>query len=211
MQAFKLANSHSEKARLKEKCMSILARAEEIKKIEQWQPPLDHIGSAILSNEALRIPCSRRNLSTREEVILLEGSKLHGLIFPPWVAEPDENEFAASDGDIYVYAFSHRNRCITSNRYSDPSEINISKEHAHDSAGWRRPLELLERTFTEDAHQGTHATNKQPTMLASADIDLVQDVTADCSVVASLCAAVARPGGTYGKVGWLRHKVIIVC
>lgn len=37
-------------------------------------------------------------------------------------------------------------------------------------------------------------------MKAAADIDLVQDVTADCSVVASLCAAVARPGGTYGKV-----------
>jgi hypothetical protein len=44
-------------------------------------------------------------------------------------------------------------------------------------------------------------------MQAAADIDLVQDVTADCSVVASLCAAVARPGGTYGKVCSLADRL----
>jgi hypothetical protein len=49
----------------------------------------------------MRVPQSRRQLSTREEVILLEGSKLHGLIFPPWKSEPDEQEFAAK-GEIYT-------------------------------------------------------------------------------------------------------------
>lgn len=89
---------------------------------------------------------------------------------------------------------------IVSNCYRDPSEIKISKAHTYDSAGWRRPRELLERAPTHDAHRGADIVNEEPTMLALADIDLVQDVTADCSVVASLCAAVARPGSTYGKV-----------
>lgn len=39
-----------------------------------------------------------------------------------------------------------------------------------------------------------------PTMVADKSIDLVQDVTADCSVVASLCAAVARAGDGFEKV-----------
>jgi calpain-7 len=100
MKAIKLANSSSERARLKEKCMSVLARAEEIKKIEQWQPAMSNTGAVITPISG--VPQSRRQLSTREEVILLEGSKLHGLIFPPWRSEPDEQEFAASNGEVYT-------------------------------------------------------------------------------------------------------------
>jgi calpain-7 len=37
-------------------------------------------------------------------------------------------------------------------------------------------------------------------MLALKEIDLVQDVTADCSVVASLCAAISRSGHAREKV-----------
>jgi calpain-7 len=77
----------------------------------------------------------------------------------------------------------------------DPSKINISNTHADEPGDWRRPEDLL-----GDELQDASGTREQPTMKATADIDLVQDVTADCSVVASLCAAVARPGGTYGKV-----------
>jgi hypothetical protein len=40
-------------------------------------------------------------------------------------------------------------------------------------------------------------------MTASNEIDLVQDVTADCSVVASLCAVVARVGNGLEQVGVL--------
>lgn len=43
-------------------------------------------------------------------------------------------------------------------------------------------------------------TTIQPTMMARSNIDLVQDVTADCSLVASLCAAVARPGQEFERV-----------
>jgi hypothetical protein len=102
MKAIKLANNSSERARLKEKCMNILARAEEIKKIEQWQPGMSHTGPVITPSEISGMPQSRRQLSTREEVILLEGSKLHGLIFPPWKSEPDGQEFATPNGEIYT-------------------------------------------------------------------------------------------------------------
>lgn len=107
MKAIKLANSSSERARLKEKCLNILARAEEIKKIEQWQPAMSHIGAVITPSEISRVPQSRRQLSTREEVILLEGSKLHGLIFPPWNSEPDGQEFAAPKGEVYTCVSCH--------------------------------------------------------------------------------------------------------
>jgi hypothetical protein len=42
--------------------------------------------------------------------------------------------------------------------------------------------------------------NIKPNMIATNNVDLIQDVTADCSVVASLCAAVARPGREFEKV-----------
>jgi hypothetical protein len=47
----------------------------------------------------------------------------------------------------------------------------------------------------------------EPTMIASNSIDLVQDVTADCSVVASLCAAVARTDHGFEKVGLINFPV----
>ncbi|KFY04046.1 hypothetical protein O988_01034, partial [Pseudogymnoascus sp. VKM F-3808] len=178
MKAIKLANSSTERARLKEKCLNILAKAEEIKKIEQWKPQTGYPSTVRTPSELTRVPQSRRQLSTREEVILLEGSKLHGLIFPPWKSEPDEQEFAAK-GEVYI----------------DPSKINISNTHADAPGDWQRPRDLLGNEL-----QDASATPVEPTMQAAADIDLVQDVTADCSVVASLCAAVARPGGTYGKL-----------
>lgn len=106
MKAIKLANTQSERARLKEKCMTSLARAEEIKKAKQWPLPLTSL-------KPLRAPTSSRALSTHEQLILLEGSKLHGLRFPPWTREPNDDEFRLSDGRCYVYValphllFSH--------------------------------------------------------------------------------------------------------
>lgn len=42
--------------------------------------------------------------------------------------------------------------------------------------------------------------NNDILMNASKDIDLVQDITTDCSVVASLCAGTARAGKGHSKV-----------
>lgn len=52
----------------------------------------------------LQEPVSRRELSTREKIILLETSKLHGDIFPPWQTAPDPSEFDKTSGaGHYVY------------------------------------------------------------------------------------------------------------
>lgn len=92
MKAIKLASGESDRERLKLKCMKLLARAEEIKKIEDWsmsgcpreQPPTE---------EPLRAPLSTRTLSTREQMILLESSRLNGSIFPPWTFNPGDDLF----------------------------------------------------------------------------------------------------------------------
>ena len=52
----------------------------------------------------LQEPLSERELSTREKIILLESSKLHGEIFPPWKAAPDQAEFDLPPGiSQYMY------------------------------------------------------------------------------------------------------------
>lgn len=205
MKAIKLATTQSERGRLKQRCMSALARAEEIKKIKQWPPSVGNANLTVLSPQPLKAPYSSRGLSTREEVILLEGSKLHGLLFPPWNIEPSDAEFKDFDGHFYTYVSSCTCFFSASKSSRDLSEIPVSQAHTRDFAGWKRPTELLNGTFTADS-EDIHAIS-EPTMQASADIDLVQDVTADCSVVASLCAMVARPGGTFGRVGQLKIGV----
>ena len=45
--------------------------------------------------------------------------------------------------------------------------------------------------------------NAGPQMIASEKVDLVQDMTTDCSVVASLCAGTARAERGHARVGLL--------
>lgn len=86
MKITKLASSESEKARLRSKCKQILSRAEEIKQLTEWIPTPS-------KSFLLKAPISGREISKREEIILLEGSKLHGFIFPPWKSDPDASVF----------------------------------------------------------------------------------------------------------------------
>ena len=81
--------------------------------------------------------------------------------------------------------------------FSNSAEISMSKEHLKDFAGWQRPIELVKNRYLDNPQQSSVSA---PTMLPSRAIDLVQDVTADCSVVASLCAALARPSSSYVDV-----------
>jgi calpain-7 len=95
MKGIKLASSDHERARLRDKCKELLARAEEIKKLESWPPP-----KSVATILNLKVPISQRAVSRSEEIILLEGSKLHGFIFPPWTAEPEDKMF--DEGGIYT-------------------------------------------------------------------------------------------------------------
>jgi hypothetical protein len=86
MNVVKLTSDVSEKSRLRNECTRLLSRAEEIKRATQWPPP---IANGIL----LKVPLSTREITTREQIILLEGSKLHGFVFPPWKSEPEDGVF----------------------------------------------------------------------------------------------------------------------
>jgi calpain-7 len=102
MKATKLASSDHERAKLRSKCKMLLSRAEEIKQSVNWVPSA---GSGV----TLKAPLSERLITTREEVILLEGSKLHGFLFPPWQSDPDESVFETTDaGVLYTYVRAHR-------------------------------------------------------------------------------------------------------
>ncbi|KAF7937634.1 uncharacterized protein EAE98_001948 [Botrytis deweyae] len=160
---------NAEKARINRKCKALMLKAEEIKKSSTW--PIKP------ASIFLKAPVSERTLSKHEEIILLEGSRLHGFIFPRWTSEPDDTIFEAS-------------------LYTDSSELKLSEDQIETFAGWKRPHERddVPSQMLKDVE------NTDILMNASKDIDLVQDITTDCSVVASLCAGTARAGKGHSKV-----------
>jgi calpain-7 len=72
---------------------------------------------------------------------------------------------------------------IESNVDSEPADLNLADAQKQIFGGWKRP---------SDAGNGT--------LMAADDVDLVQDITTDCSVVASLCAGTARAMKGHGTV-----------
>lgn len=81
--------------------------------------------------------------------------------------------------------------------YSDTSRFRFSLAQQKVFGGWKRPRDALSR-YRADSSNGPPL---EPTMVATASIDLVQDITTDCSVVASLCALVARGHEGLQQVG----------
>lgn len=97
MKALRLATVQKDKQSLDAKCKEWLNRAERIKEATDWQ------SAARGQARASRSLVSTRKLTTREEIILLEGAKLHGFIFPPWTRAPDPSEFVQGDAPfMYV-------------------------------------------------------------------------------------------------------------
>lgn len=64
-------------------------------------------------------------------------------------------------------------------RISDASDFSFSKKQNEVFDGWKRPTEIFNDSGPELFEN---------IMVARTDCDLVQDITTDCSVVASLCA-----------------------
>lgn len=118
----------------------------------------------------LKEPISEgRELTTREKIIILEASKLHGSRFLPWTSPPTSSDFEQLSGQPY---------------FIDNVEFPLSAVQLEVFDAWRRPRELLGQFHSTSAWY--------PTTLAHCRVDLVQDITTDCSVVASLCAVTAR-------------------
>ncbi|KAI1742137.1 PALB protein [Xylaria scruposa] len=119
----------------------------------------------------LKLPRQTRQIPTAEKNILYRNSRLHGNTFPPWESDPDPAYFR---GDVY----------------SDPSSFTLSPRQEAIFSGWKRPTELIKDASRDDAGSDNRVVE------AADDYDLVQDITTDCSVVASLCASMKhlRPG-----------------
>ena len=61
----------------------------------------------------LKEPISHRTLSTREQIILLESSKVHGFVFPPWKSAPTSSEFESKLGMApFLYVSCSRSMVI---------------------------------------------------------------------------------------------------
>ena len=97
MRALRLA-SPDEKKHLDPKCKELLSRAEAIKAATNWQSVAQQ-----KTTSTLRPPKSTRKLTTREEIIILEGSKLNGFVFPPSSSPPAPTEFVTYDDSHFTY------------------------------------------------------------------------------------------------------------
>ncbi|KAM4055400.1 calpain family cysteine protease [Hirsutella rhossiliensis] len=101
--------------------------------------------------------------------ILVRASRLHGNDFPPWTAEPHDAEFELRPG---------------ADLYTDAATFTLSATQADNFAAWTRPAKLF------GLDPGRDKTKDEDVMMQLSDCcDLVQDITTDCSVVASLSAA----------------------
>ncbi|KAM0349277.1 hypothetical protein ACHAPU_003686 [Fusarium lateritium] len=135
MRAAGEAANKKDATRLRLKCQQLIAQAEKLKA------------------ELTRIPS-----------ILLQTSRLHDNIFPPWSNEPSNRDFQLLPGE---------------EPFTDNATFTLSPRQAATFGGWKRPRDL---------HPGTEMDD-EAFMNSSSGCDLVQDVTTDCSVVASLCAS----------------------
>ncbi|KAK0630550.1 hypothetical protein B0T17DRAFT_616191 [Bombardia bombarda] len=165
MQAARKAATAAERTRLSRKCREVIELGERLKANAQ----------AASATSRPPVPESTRPLATSEKAILLRSSRLHGNIFPPWESAPDSAVFSQTGAGADAYI--------------DPSHFSLSAEQQAIFAGWRRPAEIF--PTTEDADTKDDASRF---MTPASEIDLAQDLATDCSVVASLCAAVRHFG-----------------
>lgn len=92
------------KRQLNHECQQLLQKAEKIKAgpAKAKAAAADGRQKRMVTN--LTEPSPTRRLSTREQIILLKGSKLYGGIFPPWNSAPSAKEFELlSCGSFYTY------------------------------------------------------------------------------------------------------------
>ncbi len=196
MEELKLAEDESKRALLARECRDLLDKAEQLKVASTLQSSGENVGRVLKSKK----PRARRALTTREKIILLEGSRLHGFVFPPWTSSPSPSEFELKAGES-LYQYVHKSLMWfffhISNSHRDNPELLLSLVQRAIFDGWKRPAQAFPLPCLQ---QPALFSNSNPNMMGEGKIDLVQDVTADCSVVASLCAITARAERGHSKV-----------
>jgi hypothetical protein len=173
-QALRVTENGQDKKRLQTKVKALLAQAERLRAAQDGAPAL---------KKQLVAPTSTRKLTTRENIILLEGAKLNGFIFRPWSSAPAPEEFSLREGEPM---------------FTDSMTLPLSAEQHESFDGWKRPREALPSVYTD---AGVGPSERQATVMhLPVAMDLVQDMTSDCSVVASLCALTSRVQRGFPKV-----------
>lgn len=169
LKAMRLSKDPGEKQRLKAQFEQRLRDAEDIKRSDRDTPTVDAAPGASPRNKSviLQEPLSSRTLLKGEQILLLKASFLNGNKFSPWTERPSAMDFQLQDGETL---------------HIDDMKFSLSPYQQKVFAGWERP---------NVAFAGT-GFQVEPMMDHVNPIDLVQDASTDCSVVASLCAGVAR-------------------
>ena len=167
MKALKISDTPTDKQRLDLRTKACVKRAEKLKALRS--------DDLLIKKSESRVehPASTRRLTTRENIILLEGSKLNGTIFKPWQAEPADEEFKLVNGELW----------------KDNFDFSLSETQLKHFAGWKRPHEALSIVHIEEAGK---VLPNEATMEKLGHWDMVQDTAPDCSVIASFCVGVAR-------------------
>ncbi|KAL8796613.1 MAG: hypothetical protein Q9195_001003 [Heterodermia aff. obscurata] len=188
MRALNLTPDEACKERIDRKCRALLDVAERIKNSGRrtadgsQSTKRSSVPSTLKSGMRLKEPRSSRQLTTREQIIVLEGSKLHGAVFPPWKSPPEASEFELQKEEL---------------KYFDDFEFQFSDLQLEVFDGWLRPNEIISRSNLVSPQEDR---NLRLARALPARVDLVQDLTADCSVVASLCAGTARSERGHPKI-----------
>ncbi|KAM0471640.1 hypothetical protein ACHAPX_009297 [Trichoderma viride] len=113
---------------------------------------------------------------------LLQGaSRLHGNFYPPWSEDPLGAEFQLGP-DLKPFI--------------DDTVFPLSEDQEANFLAWHRPHELF-GPFSADQDDSL--------MTQSTRLDLVQDITTDCSVVASLSAAAKIWTGKHAVLSTIMH------
>jgi hypothetical protein len=185
-QALRLADNAKDKKRLDAKVNGLLAQAERLKQGHDANPPITK--TARKTN--LQEPVSTRKLTTRENIILLEGGKLNGCKFKPWTNPPTPDEFSCRDDEA---------------PFTDSCSLPLSAAQLESFDGWKRPRQALPSVYSHAGDQ--EVRDEAAVMHLPVAMDLVQDMTSDCSVVASLCALTSRTERGFPKVGLVQAVV----
>ncbi|SMR63707.1 unnamed protein product [Zymoseptoria tritici ST99CH_3D1] len=177
MKALSLVTDPDEKRKYSARVKQYMHDAERIKNGEDWTAVISP-GKANAPDSGkvrlLKEPRNSRKLPTKEQIILLKAGFLNGVKFPLWTNAPDQSEFERAPGeDLFL---------------DEASELPLSEFQSDVLDDWKRPDDALPPPSWYLGNQ----TGLAPTMDIYRDIDLVQDAATDCSVVASLCAAIAR-------------------
>ncbi|KAK8243646.1 hypothetical protein HDK90DRAFT_475463 [Phyllosticta capitalensis] len=213
MRALSVATTKNEKANLKSQANGFISEAERIKKNPSWSPSSSSLSPNPSSSAASPSPVapraasssatstsptpsakahrpsqlvSQRPLPTAEQIILYKASAVNGVQFPPWKEPPSSKEFA-SDADT--------------GHFSDHTLFRFSDDQLNSLEQWMPAADAMPPPTWFKGGKG----NRGPTMQPAHTIDLVQDAATDCSVVASLCAIVARPDA--GKQQFLANLI----